>query len=511
MLKTMSYGVAVVAGVLTAAGATCPWITYEAEEGVTNAAIHGPSRKYLTPEAEASGRRFVRLDAVGEFVEIRAKRRANTIVIRYCIPDAKCGRGIETTLGLFINGKFERKLQLSSRHAWVYGDFPWSNKPSKGSGHHFFDESHAAISEVSPGDVIRLQKSASDKAPYYLIDLIELEQVAPPRSQPTGSLSICHFGAIANDDGDDSSALVKCMRAARSKGKTVWVPPGDFQLDGSPIPAGNVRIQGAGMWHSTFSGGARLFEGTGERVEFFDLAIFCNVDRRRDEFPDNAFNGNFGRGSVFKNLWIEHVKCGFWTTHGTERMQVAGCRIRNTMADGLNFCDGTSRSVVRNCHLRNTGDDALATWSPNGDWSSRSPCAGNVFLHNFIQSPWLANGIALYGGSDHRVADNTITGTVYSGGGILVSSGFGAVPFGGEIRLTRNTITDAGGDCYIGESVGSLWIHAKDSDISAPISVSGLRVVDAPNSAITVHGPKRVGDLRLKNIVITPKGETPRL
>ena len=489
-----------------APGADVPWTSYEAEDGRTNASVRGPSRTYHTPEAESSGRQHVRLESVGDYVEFTVRQPADALVVRYALPDAPAGGGIETTLSLYHNGRFERKLPLSSRYCWIYGDFPWSNDPARGKPHHFFDDSHARIGGVSRGDVIRLQKDASDRAGYYLIDLIELEQTAPPLTQPADSLSIERFGATANDALDDSAALVKCLAAAKAGGKSVWIPPGVFLLNGPRIAVGDVRVRGAGMWHSTLTGSSPMFIGTGATVEFADLAIFGNIDQRKDESPDNAFDGNFGRHSRFSHLWLEHFKCAFWTTHGTEHMQVEDCRIRNTMADGLNFCDGTSHSTVRNCHLRNTGDDALASWSPAAAWSLQTPCIGNAFIHNTIQLPWHANGIALYGGNDSLVADNRIDGTVFSGGGILVSSGFGAIPFGGSVRLCRNTITDAGGDCYIGETVGGLWIHAKDSDIVPAIAVSDLKISGSPSSAITVHGPKKMFRLSLSNVEITGTG-----
>lgn len=80
--------------------------------------------------------------------------------------------------------------------------------------------------------------------------------------------------------------------------------------------------------------------------------------------------------------------------------------------------------------------------------------------NNRIEFPWLANGIGIYGGRDHSATGNTVTGTVLSGGGILISSGHGALPFGGTIRATDNTFVATGGDCYIGEPVGVLWLHA---------------------------------------------------
>ncbi|MEI8339968.1 MAG: glycosyl hydrolase family 28-related protein [Verrucomicrobiota bacterium] len=490
-----------------AVGASRPWVAYEAAAGKTNATVHGPSREYLTPESEAIGRKFVKLDAAGQYVEIIAQKAANTIVVRYCIPDAPGGGGTDATLGLYLNGKLETKLPLTSRYSWIYGDFPWSNNPSKGRGHHFFDECHAFIKNVAPGDVIRLQKDADDKAGYYIIDLVELEQVAPPLQRPADSLSIVDFGAVPNDKKDASDALIHCMEAARTQKKSVWIPEGEFRLDGARIKVGDVRVQGAGLWYSILAGKSPMFEGSGTPVEFSNLAIFGDIDRRIDDNPENAFNGNFGKGSLFKNLWIEHFKCGFWTVQGTESMRVEGCRIRNIMADGLNFCDGTSYSVVEQCHLRNTGDDSLATWSPSGSWSSRKPCVQNRFVNNTIELPWHANAIGIYGGTDHLVARNKMTGMVYSGAGILVSSGFEAIPFKGTIRLEDNVIEDAGGNCYIGETVGGLWLQAKDSDIDALISVSGIHISGSPNSAITLHGPKKALRIEISDVEINGTGE----
>jgi hypothetical protein len=484
-------------------GADCPWIRHEAEAGTGNAPVVGPSRQYLTPESEASGRSFVKLESSGQHVEFKTAQAANTIVVRHCIPDAPGGGGADATLSLYLNGKFAQKLHLTSRFAWIYGDFPWSNDPQQGKAHHFFDECHAIIADIAPGDVLRLQKDADDTAASYLIDFIELEQIAGPLPPSSGSLSLADFGAVPGDGKDDSAALIRCIQAAKAADKPVWIPPGEFRLDGPRIKVGGVRIHGAGIWHSKLTGKTAMFEGIGEAVEFSDLAIFGEVDRRVDELPENAFDGNFGKGSIFRNLWIEHLKCGFWTRHGTSHMRVERCRIRNVMADALNYCDGTSDSVVEQCHIRNTGDDALATWSPSGDWSSKTLCRRNRFLHNTIELPWLANCIAIYGGADHEVTGNHLSGTVFSGGGVLVSSGFDALPFEGAIRIDHNIIRDAGGDCYIGETIGALWIHAKQSDMDAPVSISNLRIEGGPAAGISLHGPKVVKRLELRDVSIS--------
>ncbi len=471
-----------------AVGASKAWRNYPAEEAHTNGKVLEPSRKYLTPQAEALGRSFVRLDELGEFVEFEVANSANALVMRFCIPDGPEGEGTNATLSLEINGDAVKKLELTSRYAWIYGDFPWSNHPSAGKDHHFWDEHRTFIPQVNPGDRIRLIRGKCDEAEYYMVDFIELEQVSPPLARPANSLSIKDFGTFP-----------ECIEAAKAQDKVVWIPQGEHRLEGERIRVGGVRVQGAGMWHSTLTG-SPMFEGTGEPVKFSDLALFGEIGHRDDESPDNAFNGNLGDGSVFSNLWIEHLKCGFWTKHGTKNMLLENSRIRNLMADGLNFCDGTSHSTVRNCHLRNTGDDALASWSPSGEWSSRQPCIQNSFINNSIELPWLANGIAIYGGKDHVIANNEIRETVFSGGGILISSNFKAVPMVGKIRVENNRILGAGGDSHIGEVVGGLWLHAADSDVMAEIFIDGLEIKDSAGASITFHGKYDFRKIQMNNI-----------
>lgn len=477
-----------------------PWARYEAEEGKTTGHIRGPSRVYYSPESESSGRRYVRLDATGQFVEFAITQPGDGLVLRYCVPDAPEGNGQTHSLSLYRNGKMESKLTLTSRHAWIYGDFPWSNDPKQGRPHHFYDESRWILPEFRPGDVLRLQKDQEDCAEYYLIDFIELEKTPAPLPRPPESLSLEDFGARGDDEQDDRAALVECLRRAEEKNQIVWVPRGNFRLEGGRIPLGKVRVQGEGVWYSCLTGSAPMFAMNGQPVFFSDLAVSGDTNHRNDNSPDNAFDGNFGDGSVFRHVWIEHLKCGFWTTAGTQNMRLEGCRIRNTMADGLNFCDGSSDSTVEFCHLRNTGDDALATWSPGRDKPDCRPSLRNAFLHNRIELPWHANGMAIYGGGDHRVCDNTVTDTVFSGGGLLISSGFESVPFSGEIVVDNNSFLRTGGECYIGEPVGGLWIHGHHSDIDIPVRITALSVIDSTQSAVSVHGPMGVRNLQLAEL-----------
>ena len=83
--------------------------------------------------------------------------------------------------------------------------------------------------------------------------------------------------------------------------------------------------------------------------------------------------------------------------------------IVDQIADGLNFHTGVTGSVVRNNFVRNTGDDALAMWA------EKATNSGNVFDRNTVQTPTLANGIAIYGGHDITVSGNLVADPIREG------------------------------------------------------------------------------------------------
>ncbi|HXC62703.1 MAG TPA: hypothetical protein VNZ67_00010, partial [bacterium] len=97
-------------------GAPVPYDEYEAEAGVTNGTILGPSRALGNMAAEASGRMAVKLTA-GQAVSIQSLHDANSIVVRYCIPDAPAGGGITATVSVYVNGSFLQKMNLTSRYS----------------------------------------------------------------------------------------------------------------------------------------------------------------------------------------------------------------------------------------------------------------------------------------------------------------------------------------------------------------------------------------------------------
>jgi hypothetical protein len=463
-------------------GAAVPWIEYEAENEETNGEILSPDRTFGTISSESSGRSAVKLGQPGAYIQFRSREAANSVVIRFVIPDSEDGTGLQSTISLYVDNVFRQKIELTSKYSWSYGgEEETFNVPAAGGAHHFYDEARALVGDIPAGATVRLQKDTDDDAEYYVIDLIDLEQVAPPKTKPEGYLSIIDFGAIPNDGKDDGDAIQACIDQARALGTGVWIPEGIFESNLHPFDVSEVTIQGAGMWHSTIQGFYARFNCNGNNCRFFDFAILGETIHRDDQSPENGFNGGAGTGSRLENIWVEHTKVGYWVGGWSDGLVITGSRFRNLYADGINFCNGTSNSIVENSHFRNTGDDAVASWSPKSDGIN----TGNVFRFNTVQIPWRANCFAIYGGRDNRIEDN-LCYDVVTYPGILIAQQFGSNPFDGTTAVLRNSLIRTGGPMF-GREHGALKIWAEQGPIPGLI-VEDLIIDSATFSGVHMDG-----------------------
>ena len=470
------------------AGAALPYITYEAEDANTNGEILEKNTSYREAiQSEASGRQAVLLDETGEFVEFTLTSPANGLVLRYSIPDTANGSGEDATLSCYINGTEKENLKVTSRYSWLYGPFPFNNNPSDGGAHRYYDEMRVLFDEVMPaGTTIKLQKDADDTAANYVIDFIEMENVGAPLTQPKNSLSVTDFGAVANDGKEDREAFEECIKEAKKQKKEVWIPAGDFDLiEKKFFTVSGVTIRGAGMWHTNLNGEGAAFKYYGT-AKFHDFAM-TGVTTIRDD--SNDFAGIEGNGSrstnvTVENIWMEHMKVGVWSCN-SENLIIQGCRIRNTFADGINLCSATNNAVVRNNQLRNTGDDSIASWP----WLAN--CTGNTIVHNTIQVPTLANGVAIYGGGEFVVDNNYVADTICNGAGVVVGSEFETPKsFTGTVTVKNNVLDRCGSmQADEGYPIGAIWIWSSTrfSDMNATFNVFDNVMNDCVRTGITIE------------------------
>ena len=499
-----------------ARGATIPWVEYEAEDGVTNGMVLGPSRAvnatnvFDSIAGESSGRRAVELAGTGQYVRFTTAAAANSIVVRFVIPDSTDGTGISATLGLYVNGARTASLTLTSHYAWAYGNPQTSdattNNPSDGYAHHFYDEARLLLpADVPAGATVALQQDAQDTAAYYVVDLIDLEEVSPALAQPAGTLSVTAYGATGNGTTDDGQAIQNAINAAQSMGMNVWVPPGNYLDAATVLNVKSVAVYGAGMWRSTIEGASARFVCGGTGCQIQDLALSGEVVLRDDSNSISGISGVFGTGSALQNVWVEHFTTGAWIgVNGNtpaSGLLVHGARIRDTFADGINFCNGTSNSIIEQSTTRNTGDDGFASWAFAG--AGDAPNTNNVFRFDTVQVPWRANCFAIYGGTGNAVQDSTCADVV-TYPGVFVDQEFNSHPFGGTTTIARDTIVRSGGLMF-GQNWGALTLSGHDSALPITgVSVSDVEIDDATYAGILFIGPNDAIDgATLTDVTVT--------
>ncbi|MES5818157.1 discoidin domain-containing protein [Streptomyces sp. RG80] len=450
-----------------AAGATLPFTSVEAESATTTGQRIGPDHTQGTLASEASGRQAVRLDT-GRRVEFTVPRAANAVNVVYSVPDGRSG-----SLDVYVNGrKLSKTLAVTSKYSYI--DTSWIPGAKT---HHFYDNARLVLGQdVQAGDKVAFE--ATDV--QVTLDVADFEQVAAAASRPAGSVSVTDKGADPSGQGDSTQAFRDAIAAAR--GGVVWIPPGDYRLTSSLGGVQNVTLQGAGHWHSVVHSSRFIDQSSSSGgVHIKDFAVVGEVTERVDSNPDNFVNGSLGPNSSVSGMWLQHLKVGLWLLGNNDNLVVENNRFLDMTADGLNL-NGNARGVrVRHNFLRNQGDDALAMWS------LYAPDTDSSFESNTITQPNLANGIAIYGGTDIAVKNNLISDTNALGSGIAISNQKFLDPFhplAGTITVAGNTLVRTGAmNPNWNHPMGALRVDSYDSAIDATVRITDTTIIDSPYSA----------------------------
>ena len=443
-------------------GAKMPYTTHEVENAtVENGATIQQSTDMESTAVEATNQTYVELPKKDAAVTFNVTEPANALNVRYTIPDGASGQ-----LDVQVNGSSVGNLDLSSHSAWQYlkGDHEYDQAIDGSSARFRFDETRLLLKDIQlkSGDKISLVKKKDDNIPYG-IDFIELEQAPAPVAQSENSISIVDKGASANDDSDDTAALLAAVEEAKASGKSVYIPEGRFNFDKQVnIEADNLKISGAGVWHTQLHftsdkryGGGIVFGHNSNGIELSNLYMDSNLTSRYNEDAQyKAISGTLGKDSKIHDIWVQHFEVGMWigdydqtgNMKYTDGLVIENARIRNNLADGINFAQGTKNSTVKNSNIRGNGDDGLAIWSSISDGTNAAAEENNKFLNNTIESGWRAAGIGIFGGKGHEISGNLIK-DVFAGAGIRVNTVFAGHNFDlndSGIKIHDNTILRSG-------------------------------------------------------------------
>ena len=469
-------------------GASVPYTRYEAEEASRSDGTTLERSDDLESTAiEASGQSYVALNDTNSSVDFTASAAANALDLRFTLPDHTSGR-----VDVRVNNETVATLDLSSESAWQYvGGSSVYDESGAGLRARFrFDEVHTLLGrQVQKGDHIQIVKVGDDQNSYG-IDFIELEQAAPAIERPEGAVSIADYNSAKPGDGvaDDAALAAAMDAAANTASKTVYIPAGTWEFSGKiGISHPGLTFQGAGLWYTNIfftsdqaKGGGIVFNHGASNETLTDFAMSSNLKSRyNQEAQYKGFSGEAGDNTRVANVWVEHFECGFWMGDYvdasqmlyTNGMVIENARIRNNLADGVNFAQGTKDSTVRNSSVRGNGDDGLASWSSIDTYSHSEAriAEGNSFIGNTVELGWRASGIGIFGGKSHVIKDNLIVNN-FSGAGIRLNTVFDGHNFDLNtdqgITIAHNKLVRSGTtDDFYGKTRGAIDFQEAKGEI----------------------------------------------
>jgi hypothetical protein len=323
------------------------------------------------------------------------------------------------------------------------------------------------------------------------------------------------FGADPSGATDSAGAFDAAIAAAKAKGKGVFIPAGTYQVN-RHIVVDDVTITGAGNWWTVIKGhevalgtpapdgsvhtgvgfyGKYVEDGGSANVHLSGFAIEGDVRERIDTDQVNGIGGALS-DSTIDGLYIHHTKVGLWFDGPMDNLTVKNTIVADVIADGVNFRRGVTNSKVVNSFFRNTGDDAMAMWSHNVSTVAVDENANNVFDHNTVQTPTLANGIAIYGGRNNTVSNNIVADPIREGSGLHAGQRFNATPFAGYLKFTNNTTVRAGTfELNWNIGLGAIWLFALEGSLTANVEVTGDHFLQSTYNAIMLVSDWPVKDL----------------
>ena len=493
-------------------GANTPFEDIEAESGTLGGGAtvvsltSAPTTEFSSPALEASGHAYVNLGGTGQYVSFvnNTGQSVNYIDVRTSIPDASGGGGITSTLDLYVNGSLRQAVPVSSKQSWEYessSNYDGSSKTPTSDPHVFWDDAHVFISgaAVTPGQTITLQKDSANSASYYNIDVVDIEDAPAAISQPSNTLSITSYGAVANSTSTDNlTAIQNCINAAQTAGEGVWIPSGVFYYgqneggNGNSLNATGITIEGAGMWYSELYQDSPIpstavgnsISPTSCTLQNFTIdtdAIGAGIGVGSGGSNNGALQGSGGglnvKGSnwTLDNLWILHQGAGIWAD-GTNGM-VENCRLMDTWADGINLNNGNGGTnnnegnnlTAFNNFVRGTGDDALAL--NDGQNPGAVEMDDVSFLDNTSVGPWWANNMGVYGGENGTIANNYFHDSVKEFG---ISVGiFSGQDYLETSYIQGNTLVHGGSNGYNEQNGGIAVGQSGTSSAVTSVDIDG--------------------------------------
>lgn len=316
----------------------------------------------------------------------------------------------------------------------------------------------------------------------------------------SGFVSITDFGAVGDGVTDNHDAIQRAFDYGNAHGVAVFIPAGTFAHSGALI-ANGIAVFGAGdssVLKSTQYGHEALVL-TGANVSLSDLhMVGVAGPRLATDASVQVLVRDAGNFDV-QNVHIDGSSSVGIMTIRSAAGHIADNTIENTRADSIHMVQSSHDILVEQNTIMHSGDDGISAVSYQG--------LGTVHDITIRDNNVLSNdggrGIAVVGGNTVLVEHNNIVGGSADRAGIYIAA---EQEFNTEsahnVRVTGNTITDAGG---VSSGHGAITVFNSqaglvndgiviaDNQIDNP-RTDGIRVLGANQQDLDQYGNRLEAD-----------------
>ncbi|MCQ4085225.1 right-handed parallel beta-helix repeat-containing protein [Saccharibacillus sp. JS10] len=266
------------------------------------------------------------------------------------------------------------------------------------------------------------------------------------KSKSLPYVSVLDYGAKPNDSKDDYAAFVAAIDAAKASGKYVHVPAGNYRLS-NILTIDGVKVQGAGKFLTTLTStnpkrGSIDLKGNGVQLSNLKHAYQTTVPRGDGSNEKNNITVRGAKNFKIQNVYVSKSStAGIMVTYGASNGIIRGNTVDSTGADGIHMTGASQNITVENNIVRKAGDDTIAVVSYTD--SDVNPVNQITIRKNHVGYGSKARGIAVVGGNDVNISNNSIQDTSMAGVYVAVEASYNTRNVN-RVNVTNNLINHTG-------------------------------------------------------------------
>ncbi|MEJ8307250.1 right-handed parallel beta-helix repeat-containing protein [Saccharibacillus sacchari] len=272
------------------------------------------------------------------------------------------------------------------------------------------------------------------------------KSTASAQNKTSSVVSVLDYGAKPNDKLDDYAAFVAAIDAAKTLGKPVYVPAGNYVLS-DILTIDGVKVQGAGKFLTTLTStnpkrGSIDLKGNGVELSNLKHVYQTTVARGDGSNEKNSITVRGAKNFKIQNVYVSKSStAGIMVTYGSTNGVVSGNTVDSTGADGIHMTGGSSYITVENNIVRKAGDDTIAVVSYID--SDADPVNHITIRKNNVGYGSKARGIAVVGGTDVTISNNSVQDTNMAGVYVAVEASYNTRNVD-RVTVSNNVINHTG-------------------------------------------------------------------